>query len=263
MLSPFCFCLRNITPNSCVFIEVTKRGFMKKYFAVLFVFIFSISVFAQKDKSKIRKNTDESKAMVLAKSAYKAHGGEKLKSIKTLSIIGSVDVTVSSFKQPASFATVFSGEKYRLQIDTPQVKFKQIFDGTNTFTSPERGVSLPPINRLGFPLLQRFGEEGFEVSELQKKKKHGFRITSPEGYYTDFYISKKTNRIKGYYSSYIVNNSEANTSVEVDKFVDKDGIIIPSKYAQRFNFGQLVVYAEFKAKEILLNTEISDDVFAL
>ena len=236
---------------------------MKKYFAVLFIFILSLSVFAQKEKSKNNQKTNESKAVALAKSAYKAHGGEKLKTINTLSIIGSVDVTVSSFKQPASFATVFSGEKYRLQIDTPQVKFKQIFDGTNTFTSPERGVSLPPINRLGFPLLQRLGDEGFEVSELPKKKKHGFRITSPEGYYTDFYINKKTNRIKGYDSSYLVNNREADTSVEVDKFVDKDGIIIPSKYAQRFNFGQLVVYAEFKAKEILINTEIDDKLFAL
>lgn len=236
---------------------------MRKYFATLFIFIFSVSVLAQKEKSKIKQNTNASKAMLLAKSAYKAHGGEKLKAIKTLTILGSVDVTVSSFKQPASFATVFSGEKYRLEIDTPQVKFKQIFDGSNTFTSPQRGVSLPPINRLGFPLLQRFGDEGFEVSELPKKKKNGFRITSPEGYYTDFYINKKTDRIKGYYSSYIVNNREADTSVEVDKFVDKDGIIIPSKYAQRFNFGQLVVYAEFKAKEILVNSEIDDKLFAL
>lgn len=236
---------------------------MKKYFAILLIITFSLSIFAQKEKQKNNNKTNETKAMLLAKSAYKAHGGDKLKSIKTLTILGSVDVTVSSFKQPASFATLFSGEKYRLEIDTPQVKFKQIFDGTNTFTSPERGVSLPPINRLGFPLLQRFGDEGFEVSELEKKKKHGFRITSPEGYYTDFYINKKTNRIKGYDSSYLVNDREANTSVEVDKFIDKEGIIIPSKYAQRFNFGQLVVYAEFKAKEVLVNSEIDDKLFAL
>lgn len=239
---------------------------MKRYLSVIFLFALSISIFAQKDSKKESESSVKSESaqiLNLAKSALAAHGGEKFKQMKTLSIIGSVDVTVSSFTQPASFVTVFSGDKYRLEIDTPQVKFKQIFDGSQTFTSPQQGFSLPPINLLGLPLLQRLGDMGFEVSALANNKKTGFRITSPEGYYTDFYMDKKTGKIKGYDSSYIINNREATTSVEIDKFEDKDGIIIPSKYAQRFDFGQMTIYAEFKAKEILINTKVDDKVFAL
>jgi hypothetical protein len=38
-------------------------------------------------------------------------------------------------------------------------------------------------------------------------------------------------------------------------------VSIPEKYAQRFDLGQVVVYGDFKAKDILLNTELSSDVF--
>lgn len=242
---------------------------MKKYLSILFILALSIGVFAQNETSKkntVKEDTNDSKqAESLAKEAFQAHGGEKLKSMKTLSILGSVDITVSAFNQqiPATFATIFSDDKYRLEINSAFVNFKQIFDGKQTFTSPERGVNLPPVNRIGLPLLQRLGDEGFVVTPLDEKKKLGFRITSPEGYYSNFYLDKKTKQIKGYDSSYLVNNVEAKTVVEIDKFEDKDGIIIPSKYAQRFNFNEFTVYAEFKAKEILVNTEIKSDIFAL
>ena len=183
----------------------------------------------------------------------------------SLSIIGSVNITVSAFNQqlPASFVTIFSGDKYRLEINSQFANFKQIHDGVDTFTSPERGVNLPPINRLGLPLLQRLGDEGFVVSPLIKKKKVGFRITAPDGYFTNFYVSKKSKKIKGYDSTYIVNNAESATLVEIDKLEDKDGILIPSKYAQKFNFGQMTIYAAFNAKTITVNGEVDDDVFAL
>jgi hypothetical protein len=116
---------------------------------------------------------------------------------------------------------------------------------------------------LGLPLLQHLGDEGFVVSALLDKKTDGFRITSPEGYYSDFYINKKTNQIKKYEAKYMVEGREVSTLVEIDKFEDKDGVIIPSKYAQRFEFGQMTVYAQFKAKEIKVNEEVADKVFVL
>ncbi len=239
-----------------------------KHLSILLILVLSFNVFAQKkDEKSTNKTVDAqtAKALKLAQEAFDTHGGKKLKEMKNLSIIGSVDITVSAFNQqlPATFATIFSGDKYRLEINSPVANFKQIHDGVNTFTSPERGVNLPPINRLGLPLLQRLGEEGFIVTALAKKKKTGFRITAPDGYYTNFYLNKKTKKIKGYDSTYIVNDVEATTVVEIDKYENKDGILIPSKYAQRFNFGQMIVYAEFKAKEITINGDIEDDVFTL
>jgi uncharacterized protein (DUF1330 family) len=237
---------------------------MKKYLTVLIVALFSLSILAQKKETEIKPTqTEQANAERLAKETYIAHGGENLKKLNTLSVLGSVDVTASSFTLPATFATVFSGEKYRLEINSQIVNFKQVFDGEQTFTSPERGFNLPPINRLGLPLLQHFGEEGFIVSALPDKKPDGFRMTSPEGYYSDFYINKKTNQIKKYEAKYLVDGREVTTLVEVDKFEDKNGVIIPSKYAQRFEFGQMTVYAQFKAKEIKVNEEVSDNVFTL
>ena len=45
---------------------------------------------------------------------------------------------------------------------------------------------------------QRVGDPGFVITSLpeDKKKKRGFRITSPEGYATDFYLDEKTNQVK-------------------------------------------------------------------
>ena len=234
---------------------------MKKLSVILFIIGLSISAFAQDKTSKPKATKSEG----LAKKAFEAHGGKKFKEMQNLSVKGSVDVTTSAINQalPASFTTVFSGDKYRLEISSQFANFLQIYDGKETFTSPQRGFSLPPINRLGFPLLQKLGVEGFTVSDLPKSKKNGFRITSPEGFYTDFYLDKKSNRIKGYDSSYLIGNREATTTVEIDKFTEKDGIIIPTKYAQRFDFGQMTVYADFKAKEVTVNEDIEESVFSV
>lgn len=230
---------------------------MKKYFSFLFLFVMLV---ASVGAHGLENTSDD-----LADEVLLAHGGKKYKEMKTLIVRGAVDITASVVNQaiPATFVTIFSGEKYRLEIDNPFQPFKQVFDGQQTYSSIERGFTLPPINRIGMPLLQKLGAEGFEVSDLDNKKKKGFRITAPDGYYTDFYISKKTNRVKGYEASYIVNGRDVTTSAEIDKFEEKDGVVVPKKYAQRFDLGQMTIYAEFKAKEILVNTKIDDEVFTL
>lgn len=239
---------------------------MKKYFTVLLVILFAIAAFAQENEKKTESKTDNP-ALKLAEETLKTHGGDKLKQIKTLTIIGSVDVTVSAFQQeiPASFVTIFAGEKYRFELNNPFQPIKQIYDGEQTLTNVKNGFTMPPLNRLGFPLIQKIGDEGFEITALpeDKAKKEGFRITSPEGYYTDFYVDKKTKQIKGFDSSYIINGRTVTTSAEIDKFKTVDGVVVPEKYAQRFDLQQMTVYADFKAKQIIVNKEIADDVFTM
>ncbi|MGI9035888.1 MAG: hypothetical protein ACR2GD_07600 [Pyrinomonadaceae bacterium] len=215
--------------------------------------------------SQISGKTTDAAALELAKATFAAHGGEKFKNMKTLVVRGTSDFTISpTITIPAGFAFVFSGERYRVDISNPFQPLKQIFDGEQTYSSIN-GFSLPPLNRLGLPLLQKLGMEGFIVSALPEKfkNKKGFRITSPEGYYTDFLIDEKTGQVKSYESSYQTNGREVTTSVEIDKTRNVDGIIIPEHYAQRFDLGNLTAYADFKAKEILVNSQISDDVFAI
>lgn len=235
-----------------------KRNFL----LVIMVLTFCL---ASQAKPKVVDNKADEAALELAKAALAAHGGEKFKNMKTLVIRGTADVALNpTITIPASFAFVYSGEKYRVDITNPFQPLKQIFDGEQTFCSIN-GFSLPPLNRLGLPLLQKLGMQGFVVSALAEKLKNkkGFRITSPEGFYTDFVIDPKTGQIKSYESSYEINGREITTSVEVEKSRDVDGVIIPEHYAQRFDLGNLTVYSDFKAKEILVNSKVSDDVFAI
>ena len=201
-------------------------------------------------------------AVAASKAAFEAHGGAKLKTIKTLVIKGGVDVTVQTQVLPGGFSTVISGDKYILDIQTPFQSLKQTFNGSDTVSSIP-GITLPPVTSLGFPLLPRLGDTGFVVSTLPegKKKGKGFRLTAPDGFYSDFYIDEKTNLIKSYESAYEMNGRKFTTSIDVDKYRIVDGITIPEKYSQRFDLGQLTAYANFKAKDILINSPIDDGVF--
>jgi hypothetical protein len=242
---------------------------MLKYFlclSLLFLSVVRLSAQANGAAGGAPSERSFAAEIELAKQAVVAHGGDKLKNLKSLVIKGSVDVTTSAFAQtiPASFVTIFAGEKYRIEIANPIQPFKQTYDGTQTSSTLRGGISLPPINRLGLPLLQQFGKQGFVITSLPeaKKKRKGFRMTSPEGYYTDFYLDDKTHQIKGYDASYDTDGRKVTTSVEVDKYRDVDGVLIPEKYAQRFDMAQITVYANFRAKEITVNTEVPDGVFS-
>lgn len=200
----------------------------------------------------------------LAKATLKIYGGDKFKNMKTLVVRGTADISGSpTMNFPATFVTIYAGEKYRLEIVNPFQPFKQTFDGQQTLSSV-RGFELPPLNRLGLPLLQKIDEKDFKVSALAEnnKKKSGFRITAPEGFYTDFIIDEKTGMIKSYESSYEINGRNVTTSVEIDKVRDVDGVKIPERYAQRLDLGQFTAYVNFKAKEILVNSSVADDVFS-
>jgi hypothetical protein len=248
---------------------------MKKIFAVTLIVLFALNAFAQKEQktkpAETKKDaaktvsTTEQTPLELAKAALKAHGGDKFKNMKTLVVRGTAEISGSPTATfPATFAMILSGEKYRLEITNPFQPFKQVFDGRQTQSSVNN-FTLPPINRLGLPLLQKIEEENFTVSALPEKykKKKGFRITSPEGFYTDFFTDEKSGQIKSYEASYDYNGRNITTSVEIDKVLDVKGVLIPERYAQRFDLGQFTIYSNFKAKEILVDSEVADDVFDL
>lgn len=225
--------------------------------------IFTLGVSAQPKAVENRFAAENA----LAEKVLAAHGGEKLRSMKSLVVRGSVDITASNFPQAIAggFATIFEGSKYRFELQNPFQNLTQIYDGTNTSSTAPGGMSLPPVNRLGLPLLPFLGKEGFIVTAIpdEKKKKNGFRMTSPEGYFTDFYIDEKTNQIKGYDSTFVLDGRTVTTNVEIDKTKLVEGILIPERYVQRFDLGQFTVYANFKAKEILVNSALDAGIFAV
>lgn len=248
---------------------------MKIYIILIIVFIFAGGeLFAQSGNksAKAEKGNQPAASAILknstplelAKATLAAHGGDKLKNMKTLVVRGTADVSGSPTTTfPATFVTIYAGDKYRLEISNPFQPFKQTFDGQQTVSSI-RGFELPPLNRLGMPLLQKIDEQDFTVSAVPEnsKKKNGFRITAPEGFYTDFFIDEKTGTIKSYESSYEINGRNVTTSVEIDKIREIDGVKIPERYAQRLDLGQLTIYVDFKAKDILVNSNVADDIFS-
>jgi hypothetical protein len=176
---------------------------------------------------------------------------------------GTADISTSPAQTiPSTFVMIFSGDKYRYEISNPLRPFSQTYDGLNTVSSLP-GFTLPPVNRLGLPLLQKMDQKDYVVSALpeKSKKKTGFRITSPEGFYTDFFVDEKSGEVKSYEASYDFNGRSVTTSVEIDKMRDVEGVRLPEKYAQRFELAFATIYADFKAKEILVNSEVADDVF--
>lgn len=253
---------------------------MKNLIALSLVLAFAAGAFAQADKNKKPSEKEKTAAastttnaavsktatpMELAKAALAAYGGDKFKNMKTLVVTGTADVSGSpSMTFPAPFVMTYAGDKYRLEMSTPFMQFKQIYDGQQTYSSAG-DVTLPPINRLGLPLLPKIEEKDFTVSALPeaKKKKAGFRITSPEGFYTDFFIDEKTGLVKSYEASYEVGGRTITTAVEIDKLREVEGVKVPEKYSQRFETNGLTVYANFKAKDILVNSTVGDDVFVM
>lgn len=236
------------------------------FFFFFFVVVFVTAANAQSSSAKPAALNFDAE-IALAKQAVEAHGGTKLREMKTLVIRGSVDISSAASPQiiPATFLSVFAGSKYVFELNNPLQPVKQVFDGVQTSSSIRGGLQLPPLNRLGFPLLPHLGEQGFVITAIPegKKKKKGFRMTSPEGYYTDFYLDEKTNQIQGYDSSYDVGGRKITTSVEIDKLRMVDGVLVPERYVQRFDTDQITFYAAFKAKEILINSPVDDGVFKM
>lgn len=257
---------------------------MKKYIlpiAVLFVFGATIS--AQTDKPIINQNTQQSASkdalsvaktiaikpdatpLELAKVALQAHGGDKFKNMKSLTQAGSIDVAMPNSTQTmtASFRLIMAGEKFRFELNSPFANFQQIYDGENLYASMG-GSDVPPLSKLGLNLLNKAENQGYKISALpDKKKRRGFRIAAPEGYATDFYLDPVTGRVMSYEAKLTVRDREVSTAVEHDKFREIEGIIVPEKFSQRFDIGGNTFYANFKAKEVLVNTNLADDVFAL
>jgi hypothetical protein len=229
---------------------------MKKFLIIPLMAMFVLCASAQENAS-----------LETAKAALKAHGGEKFAQIKNLVIRGSGTVTQPGGVQtiPITFAVVVAGEKYRFDLNgAPVFNFKQISDGQKDYSSMN-GVHLPPLNLVGLSVLARIGEKGYVVSDLpeKSKKKKGFRVTTPQGFYTDFIVDEKTGLVKEYSAKYAVGSGEATTSVAIDKYRAVDGAMIHEKYSQRLEVGQFSSYGEFKAKEISINGKIEDDVFSM
>jgi hypothetical protein len=198
----------------------------------------------------------------LARAALAAQGGDTFKNLKNMWLYGSVDLYAPNSAQavPGKFSLITAGERMRLDVDaSPAFKFKQIFDGQQSFSSIP-GVQLPPANKFGLPVLAKYDQAGYTVSAIPDKKKlRGFRIADAEGNTTDFYIDPNTGRVM----QYLIPYNGYTFGIENSKFKEVEGVLVPTSFSQRLEMPQGAFFADYKVKDIKLNQTLGDDVFTI
>jgi hypothetical protein len=109
-------------------------------------------------------------------------------------------------------------------------------------------------------VLAKYDQPGYTVSALPNDKKlRGFRIVDGEGNTTDFFVDPTNARVMKYlipYNGYMF-------GTENTKFKEVDGVLIPMNFTQRLEMPQGAFFAEYKVKDVKLNSPIGNDVFAI
>lgn len=209
--------------------------------------------------------TAQSTPLELAKAAQAAHGGDKFKNLKSLLIRGSADLSAPNSTQtiPANFFVVTSGDRSRFEINSQMAPITQIFDGVNLYNSFPQ-IQIPPMSRVTVGLLQMIDNKSYLISALpDKKKKRAFKITTPDGFTTDFYIDAVTGLVDTIEAKFTSNGREITTAISIDKFREVEGVMVPEKFSQRIDFAGMAAFGTFKAKEILINSELPENTFVI
>jgi hypothetical protein len=198
----------------------------------------------------------------LARVAFNAQGGEKLRKVQNMVLRGSVDLFAPNSTQsiPGGFVIVTAGDKVRIEIDArPAVSFKQIYDGQNTYSSLP-GVELPPPSKFGLGILVKFDQPGFKITAIPDRKKlRGFRISDPEGNATEFFIDPATGRVM----TFLIGYNGYTFGTEHKKFKDFDGVLVPTSFTQRLEMPQGAFFADYNVKDVKLNQTLGEDVFVI
>ena len=206
--------------------------------------------------------TAASTPLDLARAALAAQGGDKFKNLKSMVLIGSVDLYPPNSAQsiPGKFAIVIAGDRVRIDISAPPaISFKQVFDGQQSYSTIP-GVEMPPASKFGLAVLAKFDQPGYKVTALpDKKKQRGFRIVDAEGNTTDFYIDAVSGRVITYLSPY----KGFTFGVENKTMKELEGVLIAYSFTQRLEMQQGAFFAEYKVKDVRLNQPIGDDVFVI
>jgi hypothetical protein len=253
---------------------------MKITLAILGMLLLAAGSYAQSDKDAAAKPSPEkttataapkvnitaqSTPLELAKAAQTAHGGDKFINLRSILIRGTADASAPGSTQTiaATFYIVTSGDRSRFELNNPITPFTQVFDGQQLYNSLPQ-IQIPPMSRLSIALLQKIDDKGYTVSALpDKKKKRGFKITTPDGYATDFYIDAVTGLVDTIEAKFTVQSREVSTAISHDKFREVEGLMIPEKFSQRLDFGGVSFYASYKAKDILVNSELPENTFII
>ncbi|HEV7397959.1 MAG TPA: hypothetical protein VGN86_15720 [Pyrinomonadaceae bacterium] len=198
----------------------------------------------------------------LARAAIAGQGGEKFRNLKSLVLIGTVELYAPNSTQSLAgkFAIVTAGEKVRIDVTAPVLSFQQIFDGQHSYNSLPNMPPLPPPSTFGLPVLLKYDQPGYKVEAIpDQKKRRGFKITDPEGNSTDFYVDPANGHLTGF----LTQRNGYTFAVENSKTKEIDGVLVPYSFSWRLEMKQGAAFAEYTVKDAKLNQPVGDDVFAI
>lgn len=206
--------------------------------------------------------TAQSTPQDLARAALAAHGGDKFRNVKSLVLTGNVNFYAPGVPQPipGKFAMTTRGDKIRVDLDaSPLMMFKQIYDGKKLYSSTP-AVPLPPPDKFGLAMLGKYDQTGYTVAAVPDDKKlRGFSIADAQGNTTKFFIDPATGRVMKYvfdFGGYTFEN-------ENQKLKEVEGILGTYGFTVKIETPQGPYVAEYSVKDIKVNQEIGDDVFAI
>jgi len=200
-----------------------------------------------------------------ARIALARQGGDKFRNLKSLSLLGSALLYYGSRPTDSTsgqFAIVQAGDRARLDIETPDVSYREIHDGKRAYSSlnPANPLSVPPPSKFGMAVLAHLDQSGYTTSAVPDKGKlRGFRISDSEGNSTDFYVDPATGRIMEF--SFPFNSITYVT--EYKSFKEVDGVLVPTVFLRKFGLPRTTIFIELKVKDAKINQPIGDDVFII
>jgi hypothetical protein len=209
-------------------------------------------------------------ALELARAALKAQGGDSFIKLKSLVLTGTADISKPGSVQaiPAKFVIIMAGENCRVELQSPFFSLRQIYDGRQNYMNLP-GVNFPPITKFGLNLLSKLDEPGYLVSELpEKKKQKGFRITDPDGNFTDFYTDAASSQVVSYmiqtnYRRKGDKELSLKFAVEHKKMKTVEGVLVPFSFMQRIDTPKGSFFADYKVTDVKVNQPVGSDVFTI
>lgn len=206
-------------------------------------------------------NADASPAE-MARAVITAQGGDSFRNLKSLVLKGSGTAysPLSTQAAPIDFILVSNDVGIRIEMKAPFGTIYLINDGQQFYTlfAGQRGTfGLAPPGKFGLGVLAHLDQQGRAISALPAKKEPGFRVTDAESNATDFYIEPAT----GYITRYEYKYNDYVNSWEQKDFRKVDGVLIPHRLVMKLGSRVGDYYAEFKVKEVQVNTQVGGSTF--
>jgi hypothetical protein len=198
-----------------------------------------------------------------ARAAFAAHGGEKFRALKTITLkgVGTAVSPLSPDAVPAEITMISTEDRIRIDLAVPFGIIQLINDGKqfyNLVNGAEGSFGLAPPAKFGLRVLARYGQKGYTAVTLPDPDvERSFRITDPEGNATDFYLGPASSRVTRIAYKY----NDLRQSWELGSFKEVEGVMVPHSVTIRLESKVGDYLISLQAVDVKLNQPVDNAAF--